>query len=254
MPRVPLIAGNWKMYKTVPEARDLATALVHSDLPGAVEVAVCPPFTALAEVGRVLTGSTVRLGAQDVFWEPQGAYTGEISPPMLTDLRCRYVIVGHSERRLHFGESDEVVTRKVRASFSHGLVPILCVGERLDERDAEQTERVVTRQVEIVIAVLPADQIRPLVIAYEPIWAIGTGRAATGQEANRVIGLIRETLGRKDAEAAAQARILYGGSVTPANAAEFSQQPEIDGALVGGASLDAPKFLAIVSAHGRSQV
>jgi len=253
MPRVPLIAGNWKMYKTVPEARDLATALVNSDLPAAVEVAVCPPFTALAEVGRVLAGSAVRLGAQDVFWEPQGAYTGEISPPMLADLRCHYVIVGHSERRQHFEESDEVVTRKVRASFSQGLVPILCVGERLEERDTGQTERVVTRQVEIVIAVLPPEQIRPLVIAYEPVWAIGTGRAATGQEANRVIGLIRETLGRKDAEAAAQARILYGGSVTPANAAEFSQQPEIDGALVGGASLDAPKFLAIVAAHGKSR-
>jgi len=251
MPRVPLVAGNWKMYKTVPEARDLATALVRSDLPAAVEVAVCPPFTALAEVGRVLDGSAIRLGAQDMFWEPQGAYTGEISPPMLADLRCHYVIVGHSERRQHFEESDEVVTRKVRAAFSHGLVPILCVGERLGERDAGQTERVVTRQVEIVIAVLPADQISRLVIAYEPIWAIGTGRAATDQEANRIIRLIRETLARKDAEAAVQTRLLYGGSVTPANASEFSRQPEIDGALVGGASLDAPKFLAIVRAHSR---
>ncbi|TMJ07743.1 MAG: triose-phosphate isomerase [Bacillati bacterium ANGP1] len=253
MPRVPLVAGNWKMYKTVPEARDLTTALVRSDLPAAVEVAVCPPFTALAEVGRVLDGSAIRLGAQDMFWEPQGAYTGEISPPMLADLRCHYVIVGHSERRQHFEESDEVVTRKVRAAFSHGLVPILCVGERLGERDAGQTERVVTRQVEIVIAVLPADQISRLVIAYEPIWAIGTGRAATDQEANRVIRLIRETLARKDAEAAVQTRLLYGGSVTPANASEFSRQPEIDGALVGGASLDAPKFLAIVAAHGKSR-
>ncbi len=214
MPRVPLVAGNWKMYKTVPEARDLATALVRSDLPAAVEVAVCPPFTALADVGRVLDGSAIRLGAQDVFWEPQGAYTGEISPPMLADL-------------------------------------LFCVGERLGERDAGQTDRVVTRQVEIVIAVLPADQISRLVIAYEPIWAIGTGRAATDQEANRIIRLIRETLARKDAEAAVQTRLLYGGSVTPANASEFSRQPEIDGALVGGASLDAPKFLAIVRAHSR---
>jgi len=254
MPRVPLVVGNWKMHNTVAEARHLATALVRSDLPSGVEVAVCPPFTALADISRLLTGSPVRLGAQDVFWEPRGAYTGEISPAMLTDLGCRFVIVGHSERRQHFGENDEVVTRKVRASFAHGLVPILCVGERLDERDAGQTERVVTRQVEIVMAVLPADQISPLVIAYEPIWAIGTGRAATGQEANRVVGLIRETLGRKDATSAAETRILYGGSVTPANAAEFSHQPEIDGALVGGASLDAAKFLAVVNAHRRSPV
>src|SRR5438552_4119072 len=141
MPRVPLVAGNWKMYKTVPEARDLATALVRSDLPAAVEVAVCPPFTALAEVGRVLDGSAIRLGAQDMFWEPQGAYTGEISPPMLADLRCHYVIVGHSERRQHFEESDEVVTRKVRAAFSHGLVPILCVGGTPDRPSASSPAR-----------------------------------------------------------------------------------------------------------------
>lgn len=249
MPRMPLVAGNWKMHKTTGEARELIAALVRSEWPPGVEVAVCPPFTALADAVRLLNGSPIRLGAQDVFWEPQGPYTGEVSPVMLAELRCRYVIVGHSERRQHFGENDEVVARKVRAAFAHGLIPILCVGERLDERDAGQAERVVSRQVEIAATALPADQIRRLVVAYEPVWAIGTGRAATGQEANRVIGLIRETLRRRTAGAAAETRVLYGGSVTPDNAAEFSRQPEIDGALVGGASLDARKFFAVVHAY-----
>ncbi len=249
MSRIPLVAGNWKMHKTVAEARDLAAALTRSPLPAGVEVAVCPPFTALAEVSRVLEGSAVRLGAQDLFWEPQGAFTGEVSPVMLTDLGCRYVIVGHSERRQHFGETDEAVARKARAAFAHGLIPITCVGEQLEDRDAGQTERVVTRQVEIATAGLSLEHVRQFVIAYEPVWAIGTGRAATGQEANRVISVIRETLARKAAGAAAQTRVLYGGSVTPDNAAEFSRQPEIDGALVGGASLDVQKFVTIVRAH-----
>ncbi len=251
MSRIPLVAGNWKMHKTVAEARDLVTAITQTPLPAGVEVAVCPPFTALAGVSRVLDGSTVLLGAQDVFWETQGAFTGEVSPVMLTDLRCRYVIVGHSERRQHFGETDEAVARKARAAFAHGLVPIVCVGERLEDRDAGQTERVVTRQVEIATAGLSPEHVQQLVIAYEPVWAIGTGRAATGQEANRVIRLIRETLARKSTEAA-KTRVLYGGSVTPDNAGEFSRQPEIDGALVGGASLDAQKFLTIVKAHART--
>ncbi len=250
--RIPLVAGNWKMHKTVAEARDLITAITQSHLPAGVEVAVCPPFTALAEVAGVLDGSAVRLGAQDLFWEPQGAFTGEVSPVMLADLRCRYVIVGHSERRQHFGETDETVARKTRAAFAHELAPIVCVGERLEDRDAGQTERVVTRQVEIATAALSPEHVRELVVAYEPVWAIGTGRAATGQEANRVTGLIRETLARKDAEGAMQTRILYGGSVKADNATEFSRQPEIDGALVGGASLDAQKFLAIVRAHAET--
>lgn len=249
MPRTPLVAGNWKMHKTVAEARELAAAVLSVGVPRGVEVALCPPFTALGEVSRVLAGSDVRLGAQNLFWEPHGAFTGEISPVMLSDLRCRYAIAGHSERRQHLSENDEMVAKKAKAAFAHGLTPIVCVGERLDERDAGQTERVVTRQVDIVAAGLTADQIRQLVVAYEPAWAIGSGRAATGQEANRVIGLIRATLARKDAGAARDARILYGGSVTPENAAEFSRQPEIDGALVGGASLDPQKFLAIVRAH-----
>ncbi len=251
MPRTPLVAGNWKMHKTVAEARELAAAVVHGTLPHGVEVALCPPFTALAEVSGVLADSAVRLGAQDLFWEPQGAFTGEISPVMLRDFRCRYVIAGHSERRQHFGESDEVVAKKGKAAFAHGLIPIVCVGERLEERDAGQTDRVVTRQLEIATAGLSVDQIRQLVVAYEPVWAIGTGRAATGQEANRVSGMIRATLARKDPGAAEHSRILYGGSVTPDNAAEFSRLPEVDGALVGGASLDAQKFLAIVRAYAQ---
>jgi triosephosphate isomerase len=251
MARTPLVAGNWKMHKTVAEARELAAAIVRATMPSGVDVVVCPPFTALADVVKVVEGSAVRVGAQDVFWEPQGAFTGEVSPVMLADLRCRYVIVGHSERRQYFGETDEAVARKARAVFAHGLTPIVCVGERLEEREAQQTEGVVSRQSEIATAGLKAEQLRHLVMAYEPVWAIGTGRAATGQEANRVIGLIRQTLARQDAAASAHARILYGGSVTPDNVGEFSQQPEVDGALVGGASLDAEKFIAIIGAHAR---
>lgn len=248
MSRIPLVAGNWKMHKTVAEARDLVTALLHDALPDGVEVAVCPAFTALAEVRRMLDGSRIRLGAQDMFWEARGAFTGAISPLMLVDVQCAYVILGHSERRQHFGESDEMVARKVKAAFAHRLVPILCVGERLDEREAGRTDQVVSRQVEVATAELTPQQTRSLVIAYEPVWAIGTGRSASGQDANRVIGLIRGILARRSGDAAASTRILYGGSVTPENAAEFSRQPEIDGALVGGASLDASKFTAIVRA------
>lgn len=249
MPRTPLIAGNWKMHKTVAEAAGVVQALLAGPLPPGVEVAVCPPFTALAEVRRALDRSPVRLGAQDMYWEDQGAFTGEVSPLMLRDLGCHYVIVGHSERRQFFAETDDTVARKAVAAFVHGLVPILCVGERLEERDAGQTEAVVTRQTAAGTQGLDEQKVRTLVIAYEPVWAIGTGRSASGGEANRVIGLIRGTLAaRFGAGAAGQARILYGGSVTPDNAAEFSAQPEIDGALVGGASLDPEKFRRIIQA------
>lgn len=251
MARIPFVVGNWKMHTTVAEARALASAITRGALPAGVEVAVCPPFTALADVARILDGSAVELGAQDMFWETTGAFTGEVSPVMLADLGCRYVIVGHSERRQHFGDTDESVARKARAAFAHTLTPIVCVGERLEERDARQTERVVTRQVEAATAGLSAEQLAHVVLAYEPVWAIGTGRAATGPEANRVIDLIRTVLATHDSAAAARTRILYGGSVTADNVAEFSQQPEIDGALVGGASLDARKFLAIISGYAR---
>lgn len=252
--RRSLVAGNWKMHTTIGEALELATALRQGVSPSEqVEVAICPPFTALADVGRAVRGSALQLGAQDVFWETEGAFTGEISPRMLVDVGCRYVIVGHSERRRHFGETDEIVARKVRTAFAHQLIPIACVGEHLHERDAGETDRVVSRQVSAIIAELRAEEVRQLVIAYEPIWAIGTGRAARGEDANRVIGGIRGVvLGPFPAEAS-QVRILYGGSVTPQSIGEFSQQPEIDGALVGGASLDHAKFLAIVREVAKSR-
>ncbi len=253
MLRTPLVAGNWKMYKTIGEARDLVVAFRQQLPPDGVEVAICPPFTALAAMGKVLQGTSIRLGAQDMFWEAEGAFTGEISPRMLVDVGCHFVILGHSERRQYFGETDEGVGRKVRTAFSYHLVPIACVGERLHERDAGETEQVVIRQVLAATAELTPAQVQELVIAYEPVWAIGTGRAASGEEADRVIGLIRGTLAERFRAAAVQTRILYGGSVTPQTIAEFSKQPEIDGALVGGASLDAAKFLAIVQEVARSR-
>ncbi|MGH2349749.1 MAG: triose-phosphate isomerase [bacterium] len=251
MARLPVIAGNWKMHKTTVEARALIAVLRAATLPDGVEVVVCPPFTALAAAAEAVAGSAIRLGAQDVFWEVQGAFTGEISPAMLVDLACRYVIVGHSERRQFFGDTDETVSRKVHAAFAAGLVPIACVGERLEEREAEKTTQVVTRQVTAAVAGLPADQVAALVIAYEPVWAIGTGRSAGSGDAAHVIGLIRSLLGERDHHAAEQTRILYGGSVTPENIGQFMSRPEIDGALVGGASLDAAKFAGIIQGATR---
>jgi len=243
------VAANWKMHKTRREASDfLHVALPELRALEGVEVVVCPPYTALETVGRLLAGSDVRLGAQNVHWERHGAFTGEVSPVMLTDLGCTYVIVGHSERRQMFGETDEGVRRKVQAAFQAGLVPIVCVGETLEERQAGQTEARVTGQVEAVTADLTAQEVARLVIAYEPVWAIGTGRAAIGEEANRVIGLIRDHLRRRFGEAAEATRIQYGGSVRATNAAEFLGQPEVDGALVGGASLDPEEFVGIARA------
>ncbi|HEU5299510.1 MAG TPA: triose-phosphate isomerase [bacterium] len=252
MARLPLVAGNWKMYKTVGDALALAHALAREALPDGVEVALCPPFTALAEVSRALEGSRIRLGAQDMYWEAQGAFTGEISPLMLSDVGCTYVIVGHSERRQHFGETDAAVAKKVGSAFGHGLVPIMCVGERLEERDAGRTDQVVAAQMEAGVAGVGDGQAARLVVAYEPVWAIGTGRSASGEEANRVCGLIRSVLSERFGPAGDQVRILYGGSVTGDNAAEFARQREIDGALVGGASLDPQKFLRIIHSAVRS--
>ena len=185
-------------------------------------------------------------------WEPKGAYTGEISAPMLVDVGCRYVILGHSERRQYFGETDETVGRKVRAAFAHELIPIVCVGERLEEREAGRTDAVITRQVSVAIREHAHDRLRRMVVAYEPVWAIGTGRTATGTEANRVAGVIRSTLAAAgNAGAASEVRVLYGGSVKPENIEEFTGQPEIDGALVGGASLDTQAFAAIARAAGK---
>lgn len=253
--RVPIIAGNWKMHKTVEEA----VALVRKMRRGlsevkSVERVLCPPFVALTAVQELLRATDIKLGAQDMFWEEQGAYTGEISPLMLREL-CDYVIIGHSERRQYFAETDENVHRKAVAALAHGLTPIICVGENLQQNESGATEQVVSSQVRAALMGLSADQVRGLVIAYEPIWAIGTGKPATGAVANRIIGLvIRGTIADLYDETMASAvRIQYGGSVKPDNIEEFMVQPEIDGALVGGASLDANDFVEIVRRSARAK-
>ncbi|MEW6486606.1 MAG: triose-phosphate isomerase [Thermodesulfobacteriota bacterium] len=245
--RIPLIAGNWKMHKTAAEAVSLAQGVAARvrDLSG-VEAAVAPPFTALHAVGQALAGSSVRLAAQNAHWEPQGAFTGEISLPMLRDLGVRYVILGHSERRQLFGETDEAVGRKAAATLEAGLTPILCVGETLEERDAGAAAAVVERQLTAALRPLGAGTGRALVIAYEPVWAIGTGRTATAAQAQEMHGRIRSLLAAlRGAGEAGETRLLYGGSVKPDNAGELMAQPDVDGALVGGASLDAETFASI---------
>jgi len=243
--RIPMIAGNWKMNTTVAEA----VALVEEMRPGLdqidnVDKVICPPFVSLAAVRELLKGSSIKLGAQNLYFEEKGAYTGEISPLMLAEL-CQIVIIGHSERRQYFNETVELADKKVKAAFKAGLKPILCVGETLKENEAGRTEGVLTGQLSS-----PSSQSyyqSGLTLAYEPIWAIGTGKAATGEQANQTIGFIRRYISQQCGQEIAQAvRILYGGSVTAANIAEFISQPEIDGALVGGASLKAGDFLSIV--------
>ncbi|HEY3079537.1 MAG TPA: triose-phosphate isomerase [Chloroflexota bacterium] len=247
MSRSPIVAGNWKMNTTLEEALELSDALRETigGLAG-VESLVCPPFVWLIPVAERLRDSSIGVGAQNTHWAPKGAFTGEVSPLMLASL-CRYVIVGHSERRQHFGETDETVNRKVRAAIAHNLLPIVCVGETLAENEAGRTFEVVSRQTRAALAEVPPTE--ELVVAYEPVWAIGTGRAATSEGAAATIGDIRRVVGDVwGVEVAARLRIQYGGSVTPANAAELFAQPEIDGALVGGASLRAADFAAIVRA------
>jgi len=247
--RVPIIAGNWKMHKTVGEALALVRELIpHVGQEEAVEVVLCPPFTALHAVSQALAGTKVALGAQNLFWEKEGAFTGEISPLMLRDVGAKYVIVGHSERRVYQRESDEEVAKKLKAAFRSGLIPILCVGERLAEREAGQAEAVVAAQLKADLALLGADEVEKLVIAYEPVWAIGTGRSAEPDDAAQMAAFIRREVGRAFGEKAAETlRIQYGGSVSPANSRAFLMQEGIDGALVGGASLKAESFAAIVA-------
>lgn len=236
------------MYKTNTEAQALVNGLKEKTLPEAVEVVLCPPFTALSTVAELIKGTAIGLGAQDLFWEDEGAYTGEVSPLMLKELGCSYVIIGHSERRQYFGETDETVNKKVKAALSHGLKPIICVGESLQQREAGETNAFVAGQVEKALDGLAPESIPQVVIAYEPIWAIGTGRSSSASDANEVIGMIRQTIAKKfDANLAAQVRIQYGGSVKPGNIKEFMGQAEIDGALVGGASLKAEDFFGIIS-------
>jgi triosephosphate isomerase len=244
MARTPVVAGNWKMNTTVAEAVVLADAL-RDGLDGIVSVerVLCPPFVSLVAVRERLAASSLRLGAQNMYFEPKGAFTGEISPLMLAEL-VDYVILGHSERRHVFGESDELVNRKVQAALGHGLRPILCVGETLAEYEAGQTREVVTRQLRQGLDGVP--KLDPVVIAYEPVWAIGTGRPATADGANTVMGELRALVAQLyDGAAADAVRILYGGSVTPDNFAAFIAQPQIDGGLVGGASLVAASFTTI---------
>jgi len=247
--RLPLVAGNWKMNKTVEQARQLVFSMSPklSQIQG-VEKVLCPAFPALVAVSAMLEGLEIGLGAQNMHWEEQGAFTGEVSPAMVKEF-CQYVIVGHSERRTLFGESDAGVNKKVLAAEHYDLLPIVCVGETLEQYEASRTDEVITGQIRLGLAEANPAFAPRLVIAYEPVWAVGTGRASTGENANRAIGVIRAALAELFGRDAAQAaRILYGGSVTPGNAAEFFRQPEIDGALVGGASLKAEDFIAIAQA------
>jgi triosephosphate isomerase len=248
--RTPLVAGNWKMYKTPSEAVVLAEAVVRKlSAPDGIEAVVCPPFTALETVGKVVAGSRVGLGAQDVHWEKEGAYTGEVSAEMLRDLGCRYVIVGHSERRQYFGETDERVNKKTLAALAGGLTPIVCVGETFSEREAGHAKEIVAAQVKGALSGLPPKEVQALALAYEPVWAIGTGKTATPSQAEEMHAHIRMTIaGLFGADVATEVRILYGGSVKPENAQELLQRSDIDGALVGGASLQADSFASIVKA------
>ena len=247
--RTPIIAGNWKMHATLADAGALVASLKASCRDETVEVVVCPPFTALSSVARSLKGSSIGVGAQDLFWETQGAFTGEVSCVMLTDVGCRYVIIGHSERRRYFGETDQTVQRKLSAALQHPLTPIVCIGETLEEREQHQTYDVLKRQLGGALDACAASDVARLVLAYEPVWAIGTGRNATPEQAQEAHRFIRDWLGERfGAQVAGTVRIQYGGSVTAANAATLLQQPDVDGALVGGASLKADAFAAIVKA------
>jgi len=243
--RTPVIAGNWKMNTTVAEAAELVRAMKEklNQIAG-VEKVLCPPFVSLTTVKELIKGTSIKLGAQNMYFERSGAYTGEVSPAMLAGL-CEFVILGHSERRGYFGETDQLVNKKVKAALGAGLTPIVCVGESLEQNNAGETVSVITRQVKAAFEGIASP--KGTVIAYEPIWAIGTGKSASGEQANAVIKVIRDMIARIYGDQIAQAmRIQYGGSVNSANIAEFIKQPEIDGALVGGASLKAPDFLGIV--------
>jgi triosephosphate isomerase len=244
--RRPLIAGNWKMHGSRAENAELIEALLLG-LPGQtpVEIAVCPPFVYLWETARLLKSSSIALGSQSVCAEALGAFTGEVSASMLKDVGCRYVIVGHSERRAIYKEDDALVARKFLAAQSQGLIPILCVGETLEERERGQTMQVVSRQLTAVLDLAGATALRTAVIAYEPVWAIGTGKNAMPAQAQEVHAHIRTAIAGRDAKIAADVRILYGGSVKAANAHELFAMPDVDGGLVGGASLKADEFLKI---------
>ena len=246
--RKPIIAGNWKMYKTAPESIVLANA-IKRDLFNIdnVEIVLCPPFTSLTDVKDVTGDTNISLGAQNMFWEEEGAFTGEVSPKTLKCLGCKYVIIGHSERRAYFGETNETVNKKLKSALKHGLFPIMCVGEKLEEREAGSAFDVVRDHVENGLSDVGENEILNVVLAYEPVWAIGTGKNATPEEAEEVHKFIRELLSKKYGKDTSESlRIQYGGSVKPANIESLIRQKDIDGALVGGASLKAESFVEIV--------
>jgi len=244
--RIPMIAGNWKMNTTVGEAVELVKAMRDKlDKVRSVEKVLCPPFVSLAAAKELIKGTSIKLGAQNVYFAEKGAYTGEISPLMLADL-CEYVIIGHSERRQYFAEGGELINKKIKSALKVNLRPIFCVGERLEQNEAGKTEEVVSEQLKSALEGIPS--LNGLVIAYEPVWAIGTGKAATGEQANKTIAFIRRNLANLYSDKVAQGiRILYGGSVTASNIAEFLRFVDIDGGLVGGASLKAAEFTGIVT-------
>jgi len=247
MVRRPFVAGNWKMHGSRAENAKLIDTLLESLEAPRAEVLICPPFPYLAEIARAVKGSPIQVGAQSVCAEPQGAFTGEVSATMLRDIGCTHALVGHSERRALYGEDDALVARKFMAAQSAGLTPILCVGETLEEREAGATATVILRQLEAVVGLAGISAFAKAVLAYEPVWAIGTGKTASPAQAQEVHALLRARIVEKDAILGGQIRILYGGSVKASNASELFAQPDVDGGLVGGASLQAEEFLRVVA-------
>lgn len=247
MARKPIIAGNWKMNLTPSEAKELIGVLIPLVADAECDVVICPPFVDLPIAVELTKGTNIAVGAQNIHWAEKGAYTGEISAAMLKCVGARYAIIGHSERRQYFGETDETVNRRAKAAIAAGITPILCVGESLAEREAGETEAVVSKQTEAALSGIAAEDVKKLVIAYEPIWAIGTGKTATKEQANETIACIRKTVERLYCPGTADAvRIQYGGSMNPKNASELMAMPEIDGGLIGGASLKAEDFAKVV--------
>ena len=246
--RKPIIAGNWKMNKTPEEAKALVSELIPLVKDAKCDVVVCPPFVDLCCVHKIIEGTNIHLGCQNIHWAESGAYTGEISPKMLLALGVEYAIIGHSERRAYFGETDEGVNKRAKAALANGIVPIICVGETLEQREAGVTETFVSGQTAAAFEGIPAEDAVKVVIAYEPIWAIGTGKTATADDANATISVVRRTIaGIYGEEVAQQVRIQYGGSMKPSNATELMAMPEIDGGLIGGASLKAVDFAGVVN-------
>ena len=247
--RKPIIAGNWKMNKTPSEARELVSALIPLVKDAECDVVVCTPAVDFAAVSEVIKGTNIKLGAENMHWKESGAYTGELSAAMLKESGVEYVILGHSERRQYFGETDATVNQRVLAAVKAGLTPIICVGEKKEEREAGYTNALVTYQTQIALSGLTADEVKHVVIAYEPVWAIGTGKTATADQAQEIHAFIRKTIADKyGKEVAENTSILYGGSCKPSNAAELFAKPDVDGGLIGGAALKADSFMGIITA------